>query len=507
MDLPPLFIAAQEGRADEVRELLRQGADPNERVKAADDYGAFFEGVTPLMAAAGSRTSNAETVAALLEGGADPFAVSDGEVTALWYAAGGGTGHRTDDWGEDHPLRDWGGGDVERLRLLLDAGLPAQEAADNGRTALGEACSLGDPARVALLIERGASVWPVPASARHMGDDTELAGPLLQVMKQMQELTDALGVAPGCASDPDPYEAMTVPLFLAAESGSLECVKLVVDQGFPADFYCEGQNALTSAKTLEIAEYLLDLGLEVKGGRFGFDAIDDAFEEDRPAVAMALIRRIQDPAERQAVIEQKLLMCSGVHMNPEAIRLLIAEGAHVNRLDKAYGSPLHYACWQGDGNGGREDEVTEGALRALLEAGADPNLKAKGGYPLHEAVHGDWGSPIAVRLLLEYGAEVDARDENGQTPLMVAADHGELECIWLLLQAGADPRPAIPLAKKHFKIWEGLASEKPFSIGRFLKKFELDFLSVDESIAHRKDALERARRALEVLEAAAVKTS
>ena len=491
MDLSPLFTAAQEGRTDEVRELLRQGADPNERVKAADDYGAFFEGVTPLMVAAGSRLSNAEAVKALLEGGADPFAVSDGEVTALWYAAGGGTGHRTDDWGDDHPLRLWGGGDVDRLSLLLDAGLPAQEAADNGRTALGEACSLGDPARVALLIERGASVWP--AKSKQSRPDLGLPKPLQKMLDEMPELQP----------DPSGFDSFAVPLFLASESGSLECVKVILGAGFPADFRCDGKNALDFAKTVEIAEYLLNAGVKVGKGSFGFDAIDNAFEENRFGVALALIRRVQDPAERQAVIEQKLLMCSGVHMNPEAIRLLIAEGAHVNRLDKDYGSPLHYACGQGDGNGGREDEVTEGALRALLDAGADPNLKAKGGYPLHEAVHGDWGSPIAVRLLLEYGAKVDARDENGQTPLMVAADHGELDCIWLLLQAGADPRPAIPLAKKHLKVWTKIASDKPSRIGQFLKDQGLDFLGVNETIENHHRALERARRALEVLEAAA----
>lgn len=53
------------------------------------------------------------------------------------------------------------------------------------------------------------------------------------------------------------------------------------------------------------------------------------------------------------------------------------------------------------------------------------------------------------------------------------------------------------------KVWESLASEKPRSIGRFLKKFGLDYLTVEESIENRGSALERARRAFEVLEAAA----
>lgn len=492
MALSELHLAARDGRADEVRELLRQGVDPNMRAKAADDYGAFFEGVTLLMVAVASPRSNAETVKELLEGGADPFAVSDGEVTALWYAAGGGTAY-TDyaELDEGHPFHDWGGGDVNRLRLLLDAGLPAHEAASNGRTALGEACAVGDPRRLALLIERGATVWPVK---------TEQKMPDLGLPKPLQKMLDEM---PELQPDPSGFESYAVPLFLAAESGSLDCVMLIVGAGFPADFRCDGKNALDFAKTTEVAEYLLNAGVKVGKGSFGFDAIDNAFEEGRPAVALALVNRIQDPKERQAVIDQKLLMCSGVHMNPLGIRLLLAEGADVNRLDDSYGSPLHYACWQGDGNAGREDELTEEALRTLLEAGADPNMIARGSYPLHEAVRGDWGSPIATRLLIEFGAEVDVKDDRGWTPLMAAADGGELECIWLLLQAGADPRPALNLARKHLKIWESLASEKPRSIGRFLKKFGLDYLTVEESIENRGSALERARRAFEVLEAAA----
>ncbi len=177
MELPPLFIAAREGRADEVRELLRHGADPNERRKVVHDHGQFFEGVTPLMVASASPRSNAETVVALLKGGADPFAVSDGEVTALWYAAGGLTGDtKASELEPGHPFHDWGGGDVDRLRLLLDAGLRADEAADNGLTAFGEACSVGDPERVALLIERGASVWPIKVSGS--GPQLDLPKPL-----------------------------------------------------------------------------------------------------------------------------------------------------------------------------------------------------------------------------------------------------------------------------------------------------------------------------------------
>ena len=45
----------------------------------------------------------------------------------------------------------------------------------------------------------------------------------------------------------------------------------------------------------------------------------------------------------------------------------------------------------------------------------------------------------AVALLLKAGAEADARNAKGQTPLGGAAFKGHLEVTRLLLEAGADP--------------------------------------------------------------------
>ncbi len=117
---------------------------------------------------------------------------------------------------------------------------------------------------------------------------------------------------------------------------------------------------------------------------------------------------------------------------------------------------------------------------------------------------GDWGSPTSVRVLLEYGAEVDVRDKHGRTPLMAAAEMGETDCIRLLLAAGADPRRAISAAKRHLKTWEEIASEKPEEVDRFLKTHGLDhFNAVDDTIDRHAKVLSEARAALALLEEAA----
>ena len=140
----------------------------------------------------------------------------------------------------------------------------------------------------------------------------------------------------------------------------------------------------------------------------------------------------------RATVQEKLLTASGVRMNPRAVRLLLELGADANQPSKDYGSPLHTACWQGDGNNGRDTREVEETIQLLIDAGADPNLLSRETRPLHEAVFGDWGSPTSVRVLLSRGADINAPNENGQTALMVAAQHGEVECLRLLLEAGAN---------------------------------------------------------------------
>ncbi|HRE79705.1 MAG TPA: ankyrin repeat domain-containing protein [Opitutaceae bacterium] len=61
---------------------------------------------------------------------------------------------------------------------------------------------------------------------------------------------------------------------------------------------------------------------------------------------------------------------------------------------------------------------------------------AQGRTALHEAVVGCHTEIVA--MLLEHGANVDAQDLNGITPLMEAASVGEMALIEKLITAGAD---------------------------------------------------------------------
>lgn len=82
----------------------------------------------------------------------------------------------------------------------------------------------------------------------------------------------------------------------------------------------------------------------------------------------------------------------------------------------------------------REDALAED----LLTRGAVPDARDADGYTalMYAANRGHDG---CVSRLLTHGANPNAADEQGSTPLMFAAQHGHTRIVERLLDAGADP--------------------------------------------------------------------
>lgn len=84
------------------------------------------------------------------------------------------------------------------------------------------------------------------------------------------------------------------------------------------------------------------------------------------------------------------------------------------------------------------------SMAVLLDAGADANARDKNNEwtPLLHAVHKQ--RPQAVRLLLERGADANAAAPRGVTPLLMAAVDTEPSTVQALLEYGANPRAQGP---------------------------------------------------------------
>ena len=79
------------------------------------------------------------------------------------------------------------------------------------------------------------------------------------------------------------------------------------------------------------------------------------------------------------------------------------------------------------------------AVKLLLNSGADPGLADRAGWtPLIHAVYAG-ADPELLGLLLEAGADINGRNDRGITALYLASVSGREEQVSYLLSRGADP--------------------------------------------------------------------
>ncbi len=190
----------------------------------------------------------------------------------------------------------------------------------------------------------------------------------------------------------------------------------------------------------------------------GSTALHWAAQNDDMALADLLIRR---GAKVNAATDLGItpLWIAATNSSTAMINRLLEAGANPNIVPPTDGTPLMLVAQQGNVE----------AVKALLAHGAKPDAReaARGQTALMWAVSAR--QPDAVRALLEGGADVKARSTSwtqsmllccqlyegddagvamvavgGYTPLLFAAQDGDVASTKLLLAAGADPNDAAP---------------------------------------------------------------
>ncbi len=240
------------------------------------------------------------------------------------------------------------------------------------------------------------------------------------------------------------------PLMYAAEIGSVEAMRLLLDRG--ADVSAQnayGSTALMwSVSDPAKVRLLLDHGAQVNtAARTGRTALIIAAFTNPSAEVVRLLLAKGAKVDVMDVRHVTPLNAATFGNDTATIRLLLDAGADIDTPDTFIGlTPLMNAA------GNRNVE----AVKLLLAKGAKVNAVSKTqGLPKIQTgtvEFGGWtpllmasafGPPEAVKVLLDAGARIDAQDYRGFTALMLAAgtDRYDRRIVNLLMAHGADLRP------------------------------------------------------------------
>ena len=466
----PLMWAAARGRAAAVRALLEAGADP----EATNDYGA-----TPLMAAAGSiRTIDGDPLACiriLVKAGADLEAMDGRGKTALFYLCGAGAYFDTppdelllpeyrlpnlfalirpdthgsigatypfgvnvrrgdvqrlkalieaganvsarDKFGSTPLMTAAGAADVARLRALLEAGTDVNAHAEHGRTALMSAAAGGTGEMFEMLLARGAD---------HEAVETRYGGQTVLIQAARSPRDSVRKVRALLASGADVTKAddngQTALLASLRWRGGGDAVTLLLESGAdPSVRAINGDSVFVLAAGNGPAQALEAL----LGYEFDLEKRTNDWPHQTPLILAA--RSTRDAAEKVrmllaagAGIESAAddgttaLLAASRAGNMKAVVLLVRKGANIT---VATGGPTK------DESGHVRRRGVEGMtpLMYVANRGAD-------GVWMCEQTGGE-----AVAVLIEKGADVDARDSLNHSALLLAAAIGDAEVLEAIL--------------------------------------------------------------------------
>lgn len=145
--------------------------------------------------------------------------------------------------------------------------------------------------------------------------------------------------------------------------------------------------------------------------------------QDRRSVH-GLLEAGADPNARSSQ-DTPLIVAAAMQGDPVIIDDLVSHGADANAANET-GSPLAWAARQANLE----------AVRTLLARGANVKYQGSdGGTALH-ATLGDRNDVRIAELLLDKGADLEAR-KSGMTPLLMASLFGRTEWVRLFIQRGA----------------------------------------------------------------------
>ncbi|KAM0722171.1 hypothetical protein Q7P37_001612 [Cladosporium fusiforme] len=421
---PPLHQASREGDTVKLRQLLRNAAVD---VSARDEYG-----YTPLHVAA-----NAEIAKHLLRDkrtdiGAEDYegrsalhtavlkrrldvikVLLENSVDTEWKDDGGKTAIS---YAQDCPAA-W-------FMLRYGADIEARATMPSNNTGLLHVAWLGDLESTRFYLDQGAAVnarnnlgeTALTESARH--GDVQIVELLLQHGADME-----IGADPG---------REWTPLMQAIRDGREDAARVLINHGAKRDHkLASGNNCLAEAcwrKHFGIAKALVEAGERINHRDLlqATPLFKAAGEGDAEFVRWAIAKGADLEAKNNKKATPLYEAIS--RGNSEIVTILLEAGAsHMIKVPPGNYSPLGLAALRGRNK----------SAKVLLQHGADPNAKGHcDNTPLVEACCG--GHPKLLKHLIAAGGDIEASNGSGYTPLHAAVHRGEDECVRVLVEAGAD---------------------------------------------------------------------
>ena len=367
----PLALAAINGSSPMVDLLLKAGADPN---------AVSGEGETVLMAAA--RTGQPETIKLLLKAGADPNATERkfGE-TALMWAAGNNNGDAVRVLVAGGARPDTLSSEINLIKAPVDFSFAVATALPRGAmTAAMYAAREGQLDGVTALADAGANL--------NIVDPEGSTAMVIAIINAHYEVAARLAEK---GADPNIGDAAGMAALYAA-----------VDMMHPASLTNRPPQVRTGKLSAEdLVTVLLKHGAD-------------------PNIALKapLLMRQHNAGDATLAAGATPLMRASKALDIQVMKALLDYRADPSRA-LANGTTTLSVALTGRGARALTPETPMyQAVKLLLDRGADVNAAgANGSTLLHQSL--DRGAAF-VRLLVEHGAKLDAKDSSGRTPLDIA---------------------------------------------------------------------------------------
>lgn len=290
-------------------------------------------------------------------------------------------------------------GDVDLVELLLQYGANADYANNHGVRPIHVACEKGHTQIVSMLIDAGVDVnatWMAAQTPLHIATK---AKPLC---RELVDLLLASGADVRAAE-----EDGTTPLHYAVIVGCPELVKLYLERG--ADSHAVAGPMKRTPLCLAVC------------------CIDEA--DPRREIVGLLLKAGADP-KRTTIIPDPPMCAAGSNERYDLMEMMLQAWGGVDDPVLNGSSLLHWAS----------EHTTAPCIQMLLRNGGHPNVTSPplSRTALHFAACNYRDDDALVGMLLDAGAEVDATDDLGWTPLHAAVHSSNPRVVETLLTRGAD---------------------------------------------------------------------